>query len=122
MDLRRDGARFMTRTKANMKPIVYQHYGWDRTQAVHEGVEADLMVGFDGASTMRMIRYRDPETGTVYEFLTTVMDLGPGLIALLYLTRWRIEKVFDTTKTSWRKPRAGRWGKSPKTSGRTWWH
>jgi IS4 transposase len=43
-----------------------------------------------------MVRYRDPETGTVYDFLTSVTDLEPGLIAALYLARWRIEKVFDT--------------------------
>ena len=98
MALRNDGARFITRTKANMKPSVYNHYGWDQKKAVNDGVEADMLVGFDGAVTMRMIRYRDPETGTIYEFLTSVRDLEPGLIALLYLTRWRIEKVFDTTK------------------------
>lgn len=98
MSLRGDGARFITRTKANMKPTVFNRYGWDQKKAVNEGVEADLLVGFDGASLMRMVRYRDPETGTVYEFLTSVTDLEPGLIAMLYLTRWRIEKVFDTTK------------------------
>ena len=98
MSLRSDGARFITRTKANMKPTVFNRYGWDQKKAVNDGVEADLLVGFDGASMMRMVRYRDPETGTVYEFLTSVMDLEPGLIAMLYLARWRIEKVFDTTK------------------------
>ena len=91
-------ARFITRTKSNMKPTIYSSYGWDRKNLVNEGVEADLSVGFDGATTMRIIRYRDPESGVNYEFLTSVMDLEPGLIALLYLSRWRIEKLFDTTK------------------------
>jgi hypothetical protein len=98
MTFRYDGARFITRTKANMKPTVFNSHGWDQKKAVNDGVEADLLVGFDGAVTMRMVRYRDPETGTVYEFLTSVTDLEPGLIAMLYLARWRIEKVFDTTK------------------------
>jgi hypothetical protein len=98
MTLRSDGARFITRTTANMKPTVFNRYAWDQKKAVNDGVEADMLVGFDGASLMRMVRYRDPETGTVYEFLTSVMDLEPGLIAMLYLARWRIEKVFDTTK------------------------
>jgi hypothetical protein len=98
MSLRSDGARFITRTTANMKPTVFNRYAWDQKKAVNDGVEADMLVGFDGASLMRMVRYRDPETGTVYEFLTSVMDLEPGLIAMLYLARWRIEKVFDTTK------------------------
>jgi hypothetical protein len=91
-------ARFITRTKANMKPIVYNARRWDVSDPVNAGVEADELVGFDGAMTMRLIRYRDPETGTQYEFLTSVEDLAPGLIAMLYLARWRIEKVFDTTK------------------------
>lgn len=108
MSLRRDGARFITRTKANMKPTVYNAYGWDQKKAVNEGVEADLLVGLVGASMMRMVRYRDPETGTAYEFLTSVTDLEPGLIAVLYLTRWRIEKVFDTTKNKLEETKS--WG------------
>ena len=62
------------------------------------GVQADGLAGFNGAGVMRRIRYTDPESGTDYEFLTTVRDLPPGLIALLYLLRWRIEKLFDTGK------------------------
>lgn len=108
MSLRGDGARFITRTKANMDPIVYQAYGWDTKKPVNEGVRADLLVGFDGATMMRLIRYRDPETGTDYEFLSSVMDLPPGLIAALYLARWRIEKVFDTTKTKFEETKS--WG------------
>ncbi len=108
MCFRSDGARFITRTKANMKPTIFNCYGWDEKKAVNEGVEADLLVGFDGAVTMRMVRYRDPETGTTYEFLTSVMDIEPGLIAVLYLTRWRIEKVFDTTKNKLEEAKVGR--------------
>jgi len=108
MGLRSDGARFITRSKANMKPTVFNENGWDQKKTVNEGVEADLLVGFDGASVMRMIRYRDPETGTEYEFLTSVMDLEPGLIAALYLARWRIEKVFDTTKNKLEETKS--WG------------
>ena len=59
---------------------------------------ADQTVGFEGSCTMRQVRSKDPESGAEYEFLTTVEDLEPGLIALLYLARWRIEKVFDTAK------------------------
>jgi Transposase DDE domain len=91
-------ARFITRTKSNMKPMIYSAYGWNGKNLVNEGVQADLSVGFDGSITLRLIRYRDPESGVDYEFLTSVKDLQPGLIALLYLTRWRIEKLFDTTK------------------------
>jgi hypothetical protein len=111
MSLRGDGARFITRTKANMKPTVYQAYSWNPKNSVNEGVQADLLVGFDGATLMRMVRYRDPETGSEYEFLTSVTDLEPGLIAALYLARWRIEKVFDTTKNKLEESKS--WGVGP---------
>ncbi len=32
-------------------------------------------------------------------YLTSQMTLEPGLLVLLYKTRWEIEKVFDETKT-----------------------
>ena len=92
------GALVITRTKANMDPIIYSNLPWDPQASINQGIEADERVGFDGGGLMRRIRYTDPETGTTYEFLTTVRDLEPGLIALLYLLRWRIEKVFDTGK------------------------
>ena len=92
------GALVITRTKANMDPIVYSNLPWDFQSPINLGIEANELVGFDGGGTMRRIRYTDPETSTSYEFLTSVRDLEPGLIALLYLLRWRIEKVFDTGK------------------------
>ncbi|MCK6499450.1 MAG: hypothetical protein L6Q38_08220 [Nitrospira sp.] len=92
------GALIITRTKANMDPIVYSNLPWDPHASVNQGIQAHELVGFDGGGSMRRIRYIDPETGTSYEFLTSVPDLEPGLIALLYLLRWRIEKVFDTGK------------------------
>ena len=56
---------------------------------------------------MRLVKYTDPETGEKYEFLTTVgEEVPPGLIAWLYLMRWRIEKVFDTTKNKLQETKA----------------
>ena len=92
------GARVITRMKENMKPTVYAAQAWDKTAPVNGGVLADELVGFDGACLMRRVRYRDPETLQEYEFLTTERTLPPGLVALLYLLRWRIEKLFDTGK------------------------
>ena len=92
------GAQVITRAKKNMKPIVHDGRRIDRGNPVNEGVIADLLVAFEGACVMRMVWYRDPESGIRYKFLTTVEDLAPGLIALIYLSRWRIEKVFDTAK------------------------
>jgi len=43
----------------------------------------------------RRIRYQDPESGEIYEFLTSEFHLPPGIIAQLYRLRWDIEKFFD---------------------------
>ena len=55
---------------------------------------------------MRLIQYADPETGICYQFLITDMELRPGVIAWLYLLRWRIEKVFDTSKNKLEETKA----------------
>ena len=55
---------------------------------------------------MRLIQYADPETGECYQFLTTDLELRPGVIAWLYLLRWRIEKVFDTSKNKLEETKA----------------
>jgi hypothetical protein len=91
-------ALVITRAKQNMEPTVYGSRAWDPQLEINHGVEADETVGFNGACLMRLVRYRDPETLELYEFLTTERTLPPGLIALMYLLRWRIEKVFDTGK------------------------
>ena len=91
-------ALLITRTKSNMKPIVLGERLWERDTEVNQGVVADETISFDGRNRMRRVRYVDPESGEAFDFLTTVMDLSPGLVALLYLLRWRIEKVFDTSK------------------------
>ena len=42
---------------------------------------------------------RIPDSGKVFHFMTSVMDVDPGLIAHLYKMRWKIEKTFDELKT-----------------------
>jgi hypothetical protein len=96
--LRSAGAVMIMRAKENMKPEVYSRRDWERENPINLGIQDDLRVGFDGSVAMRWIKYVDPETGQVYEFLTTETRLPPGLIAWLYFLRWRIEKVFDTGK------------------------
>jgi hypothetical protein len=48
---------------------------------------------------VREITFCNPCDGAVYVYLTSEMTLEPGLLVLLYKTRWEIEKVFDETKT-----------------------
>ena len=98
-------AIIITREKENMKPTVYAPNHYDRLDPVNKGVEADEMVGYSNA-VLRRIRYRDPATGEVFVFITTSQHLRPGLIALLYLLRWKIEKVFDVFKNKLKEQKA----------------
>ena len=98
-------AMVITREKENMKPTVYGAYGFDANDPVNKGVEADEEAGYSNAA-LRRIRYRDPATGEVFVFITTCKHLRPGLIALLYLLRWKIEKVYDVFKNKLKEQKA----------------
>lgn len=87
----------ITREKENMKPQVIAANPCDADDPVNRGVEADEYAGYS-AGYMRRIRYRDPATGELFIFITTCLTLRPGLIALLYLLRWKIEKAYDVFK------------------------
>jgi len=103
--------RVITRLKENMKPMVLDVRTWDVKDSINQGVQTDETVSFNGRDPMRLVRYLDPETGYLYEFLTTVMDLPPGLVAFLYLMRWRIETVFDTAKNKLQEKKS--WATGP---------
>ena len=90
-------AVIITREKENMKPTVIAHHPFDRQDPVNRGVEADEMAGYTYAYLRRIV-YCDPASGERFVFLTTDNSLRPGLVALLYLLRWKIEKSFDVFK------------------------
>ena len=107
----RDGARLITRLKSSIEPTFQEPISFDRGLAVNIGVKAQYCVGLNNAGTMRVVIYVDPETGNEYSFLTTDLDLPPGLIAWLYFLRWRIEKLFDTLENKLHEPKAWASGK-----------
>ena len=98
-------AVIITREKANMKPTVIAQHSFDPADPVNRGVEADEMAGYTHAS-MRRIVYCDPLSGERFIFHTTEDSLRPGVIALLYLLRWKIEKVFDVFKNKLQQQKA----------------
>ena len=100
------GALMITRAKDDLSPRDFQERSFDAKDPVNTGVDADYLVTFAGGQQMRLIQYADPETGEGFQFLTTDLELRPGVIAWLYLLRWRIEKVFDTAKNKLEETKA----------------
>jgi hypothetical protein len=98
-------AVIITREKANMKPTVIGAYAFDPQDPVNRGVEADEMAGYTHAYLRRIV-YGDPASGERFVFLTTDETLRPGLVALLYLLRWKIEKSFDVFKNKLHQQKA----------------
>lgn len=103
----RKQAMFITREKENMKPTVYGQTAFESDDPVNKGVVADEVAGYSNA-VLRRIRYRDPATGEDFVFITTCKSLRPGLIALLYFMRWKIEKSYDVFKNKFMVRKA--WG------------
>lgn len=101
-------AMVITREKENMKPVVYGPIGFDRDDPVNRGVLAYEYVGYSNAA-LRRVRYKDPATGEDFVFITTCPEqMRPGLIALLYFLRWKIEKAYDVFKNKFKGHKA--WG------------
>ena len=96
----------ITRAKDDLSPKHFQKRSFDPTDRVNVGIQTDSLITFAGGQQMRLIQYADPETGECYQFLTTDLELRPGVIAWLYLLRWRIEKVFDTSKNKLEETKA----------------
>jgi hypothetical protein len=98
-------AMIITREKDNMKPTVISRYQYDANDPVNRGVEADEMAGYTYAYLRRIV-YRDPATGERFVFVTTDRTLRPGVVALLYALRWKIEKAYDVFKNKLHQQKA----------------
>ena len=105
------GFTVITRTKANLVVRESRPLEWDRKDPRNQGVISDQRVRFGEPGEFRRIAYQDPETGEIYEFLTTEFHLPPGIIAQLYRLRWDIEKFFDVCENLLAEKRA--WGSGP---------
>ena len=105
------GFTVITRTKANLVVREVKPLEWAKKDCRNQGVLSDERVRFGEPGEFRRIRYQDPETGEVYELLTTEFHLAPGIIAQLYRLRWDIEKFFDVCENLLGEKRA--WGVGP---------
>lgn len=72
---------------------------FDEKHAYNCGILSDSKITLSSGVEFRKVNYKDPETGIERVYISTVFDVPPGLIAYLYLWRWKIEKVFNTFKS-----------------------
>jgi hypothetical protein len=105
------GFTVITRSKQNLVVREARTLEWDKQHRHNQGVLSDERVRFGEPGEFRRIRYQDPESGVIYEFLTTEFHLAPGIIAQLYRLRWDIEKFFDVCENLLGEKRA--WGAGP---------
>jgi len=68
-------------------------------------VLSDMLIQLNGAKTkgnypkpMRKVKYEDPETKKVYEFITNDMKREAVEIARIYKERWKVELFFKWIK------------------------
>lgn len=93
------GIYFLSMQKDNQCLDLVKEREIDFSQAINAGVQSDRVMKDRRGIEVRQVIFENPLDGKRYIYLTNEMTLAPGLIALLYKTRWEIEKVFDETKT-----------------------
>jgi hypothetical protein len=102
---------FLSRNKENMKITYYGEKEFDHDDPINAGVLSDnLVTNASAGVTFRLIKYKCPNTGTEYEFISNQMTIRPGVLAWLYMRRWDIEKTYDTFKNKMNEQKA--WAKS----------
>ncbi len=99
--LHRAGAFFVTRAKSNMNFHRVYSAKTDRST----GLVCDQTIALDGhyskkdyPDPLRRVRFKDPESGKTFIFLTNQMTLPAATICALYKSRWQVELFFKWIK------------------------
>jgi len=94
-------AFFVIRQKANAAYKILKKLPLPR----RVGLLSDQIIEFTGyyksqdyPHPLRRIRYRDPESGKTYTYLTNCFNLSPATIAAIYKQRWQVELFFKWVK------------------------
>jgi hypothetical protein len=99
--IHKTGAFFVTRAKTNMDfRITGQH-----SEGGKKGVLSDRIIRLNGYASarkypdrLRLITFKDEQTGKMYEFITNNFRLAAATIAAIYKQRWQIELFFKWIK------------------------
>ena len=72
---------------------------FDRNNEINTGIES-YSVYQNKKAQFHVVEYRDPETGQLHKFISTLpKSINPGIIAMVYYKRWTIEKAFNNSKS-----------------------
>ncbi|WP_221896247.1 transposase [Bathymodiolus japonicus methanotrophic gill symbiont] len=92
--------------KENSIATLVESIPFDSRPEINTGVEAYSVYENKGIK-FNVVDYRDPETGKLHRFVTTLpMTINPRTIAMLYFKRWTIEKTFNNTKSNFKETKA----------------
>lgn len=99
--LHQRGVGFVTRLPGNIRYQVVQENPGPSDSAVLADQAIRLSTAYSRShypETLRLVHYRDPDTGKEYVFLTNLPDLPALAVADLYRQRWQIETFFRWIK------------------------
>ena len=105
-NVRKGGVAIVTRMKENMKFTLSEPLEFDRNDRINEGVTDYRLCTVANGGILYLVWYTDPETSKEFVFLTNDKSLRPGVVAMLYKWRWKIEKVFDVLKNKLHEKKA----------------
>lgn len=92
------GAYFVTRLKTTIAYRVSGQHNPSKNKHVLLDVPIQRTNADDGPLPLRLVRYHDPDTDRVFDFLTNNTTLAASTIAAIYKARWQIEAFFKWLK------------------------
>jgi len=100
------GNHMISVLKENSVATFAKSIPFDTSNEINTGVESYSQYESKGVR-FSIVDYRDPETGKLHRFITTLPEpMSPGIIALLYFKRWTIEKAFNNSKSNLKETKA----------------
>lgn len=92
--------------KENSVATFVESIPFDRNDEINTGIES-YSVYQNKKAKFHVVEYRDPETGLIHNFITTLpKSINPGAIAMIYYKRWTIEKAFNNSKSDFTERKA----------------